>query len=117
MSDAGPTAGPSVDAVKLVKAAETEWEEKTAAARTAAQAAVAQLREEAEVAVAAARAQVELERARTVETARASAEVEAATIVTAGEVAAQREGSGEGRRPADHRPEILAAVLGNLAGA
>jgi vacuolar-type H+-ATPase subunit H len=115
MSD--PMAPPaSVDAVRLVKAAETEWEGKTAAARNAAETSLARLNEEAEAAVAAARTQAELSRTRTVEAARASADAEATAIVTAGESAARSDSAGAGRRPADRRTEILAAVLGDLAG-
>jgi vacuolar-type H+-ATPase subunit H len=117
MSEGTPPAGTaSLDAVKLVKAAETEWEAKTTAARKTSEAALARLHEEAEAAVAAARTLAEQERVRTVEAARSSADAEAATIVTAGEAAAQRDGAGAGRRPADRRTEVVAAVLGDLAG-
>jgi vacuolar-type H+-ATPase subunit H len=110
---AGSTSG-SLDAVKLVKATEAEWEAKIAAARKAGEASLAQLRDAAAAAVAAARADAERERTRSVETARASADAEAALIVTDGQSAAQKDATG--RRPRDRKAAVLNAVLGDLAG-
>jgi vacuolar-type H+-ATPase subunit H len=117
MSDSETATGAgSLDAVKLVKATETEWEAKVAAARKAADAAIARLRDQAAAAVAAARVEADRDRTRAVEVARATADAEAAQIVTDGQSAAQRDSAGAGRRPADRRAEVLDAVLGNLAG-
>lgn len=117
MSNTRATSGTgSLEAVKLVKATETEWEGKTAAARTTADAVLARLRDEAAAAVAAARADAERDRTRAVEAARSSADQEAVKIVADGEVAARRDSAGAGRRPADRRDEVLNAVLEGLAG-
>jgi vacuolar-type H+-ATPase subunit H len=104
----------SLTAVKLVKATETEWEAKIAAARKAAEASLAQLREEAAAAVAAARTDVEGERVRSVEAARLLADQEAAKIVAEGEGSAERDKAGH--RLADRKDAVLAAVLEDLAG-
>jgi|GEM_PF-3364035 len=106
----------SLEAVKLVKATETEWEARIAAAKKAADAALARLRDEAAAAVAAARADADRERSRAVESARATADLEAAKIVTDGEAAARQDSAGAGRRPSDRRDDILDAVLEDLAG-
>jgi vacuolar-type H+-ATPase subunit H len=100
--------------VKLVKASETEWETRIAAAKKAADAALAQLRNDAAAAVTAARVAAEKDRATAVEAARAGADLEAAKIVADGEAAAQRDSAG-GRRPADRKDEVLAAVLEGFA--
>jgi vacuolar-type H+-ATPase subunit H len=109
-----PASSGSLDAVKLVKATETEWETRLAAARTAAEASLAQLRDAAAAAVAAARAEAESARNHSVEAARATADAEAAQIVAEGTAAAQRDKSG--RRPADRKDDVLTAVLEDLAG-
>ncbi len=112
----GAAGSGSLDAVKLVKATETEWETKIAAARKAADAALAQLREAAATAVTEARADAERERALTVEATRVTADKEAAQIVADGQEAAERDRASAGRRPADRRDDVLDAVLGDLAG-
>ncbi|MGA8275436.1 MAG: hypothetical protein WB852_03965 [Thermoplasmata archaeon] len=115
MSNTETAAGSgSLEAVKLVKATETEWEAKIAAARKAAEASLAQLRDDAAAAVASARIEAESARVRSVETARSTADADAAKIVAEGQAAARRDKAG--RSPSDRRDEVLAAVLEDLAG-
>jgi vacuolar-type H+-ATPase subunit H len=105
----------SVEAVKLVKATETDWEAKILAARKAADAALAQSRADASAAVAAARAAADRDRTSAVQMARLSADQEAAKIVAEGEVAARKDNSGRGRKPVDRKDEVLSAVLDGFA--
>jgi|HubBroStandDraft_1064217.scaffolds.fasta_scaffold22876_2 vacuolar-type H+-ATPase subunit H len=109
-----PAGTGSLEAVKLVKTTETEWESKIAAARKAAEAALAKLRDEARASVAAARAEAESARTRSVETVRETADADAEKIVAEGQAAAQRDPSS--RPLADQKDAILSAVLEDLAG-
>jgi vacuolar-type H+-ATPase subunit H len=112
----GATLG-SIDALKRVKATETDWEQKLGAARSAAEEAIARLREESETAVKGVQAAVEADRARAVQAARVEADREAAEILGDGTRAAEAAARGEGKRPSDKKGPILAAVLaGFLTG-
>ena len=101
----------SIEALKRVKEAETEWDLKLRTARGAATEALERLRAESEAAVRAAQAAADAERANTVLAARQEAEREAAEILAAGQRAAASAARGDGKRPADRPDEILAVVL------
>jgi vacuolar-type H+-ATPase subunit H len=101
----------SVDALKRVKAAETEWELKLRVARGAAAEAMERLRADCEAAVKSAQAVADGERAQALLAARQEAEHEATEILTSGTQAADVAARGEGKRPADKKDAVLAAVL------
>jgi vacuolar-type H+-ATPase subunit H len=103
-----------LDALRRIKAAETEWEQRLAADRAAAETALQRVRDETEAAVKAAQAEADRERALAIAGARATADEQAAAIVAEGEVAAEEAARGEGKRPADHKDEVLAVVLGEF---
>ena len=108
-SNAEPTG--SIEALKRVRAAETETDERVRAAKAAADATVRSLSEEAAAAIKAAQVAADAARAAELERARADADRGAAAIVAEGEQAAEAALHTEGKRPADRRPEILATVL------
>jgi len=110
---APPPATPlgSIEALKRVKETESEWELKLRVARGAAGEALERLRTEGEAAVKAAQAVADGERANALLAARQEAEREAAEILVAGTRAAEAAARGEGKRPADKKDAILAAVL------
>ncbi len=101
----------SIEALKRVKATETDWELKLRAARGQAEEALQRLRADADAAVKAAQAAADADRAAKLEAARAEADREAAGIVAEGQKAAEAAARGEGKRPADKKDAILAAVL------
>jgi len=101
----------SIDALKRVKATETDWELKLRAARGAAEEAVQKLRADSDAAVKAAQAAADQQRAQAVQAMRAEADREAAEILADGERAAAQAARGEGKRAADKKDAILAAVL------
>jgi vacuolar-type H+-ATPase subunit H len=101
----------SIDALKRVKATETDWDLKLRAARGAAEMETARLKDESEEAVRAAQQEAEAERARAVQAARADADREAEQILADGSRAAEAAARGEGKRPADRASEILSTVL------
>ncbi len=105
----------SIEALKRVKATETDWELKLRAARGQADEAVQRLRSDADDAVKAAQAAADADRARTVEAARASADREAEGILADGRKAAEAAARGEGKRVADKKDAILAAVLAGFS--
>lgn len=106
----------TIDALKRIKAAEAEWDAKVAAARASADTTLKAAREATERAIVDARASADAERQRAVENARAMADLEARAIVADGERAAKSAADGAGKRPADRKDEILAALLGRFAG-
>jgi vacuolar-type H+-ATPase subunit H len=110
----GATAPGSVEALKRVKAVETEWEARVSAARQEAEATLQRLREESEAAVKAAQAEAERERTGRIERARTEIAAEVETIIAGGRVEAAVALRGEGRRPADKKSEILDVVLGSF---
>jgi vacuolar-type H+-ATPase subunit H len=110
----GAVAPSSVDALRRVKAVETDWEARLKAAREESEATLRRLREESEAAVKAVHAQMEHERAERVEHARLEATGMAAAILADGEKAAEAAARGEGKRPADKKDAILGAVLGKF---
>jgi len=112
---AAATPNASIAALTQVRAAETETDERLAAARRLAEETIHRLKSEAEDAIASARAQADGERVHRVEEARADADREAATIVADGERAVARLGR-SASVPADRRAAVLAAVLGDFAG-
>jgi len=103
-----------VEALKRVKATETEWDARLKAAREESEVALRRSREEAEAAVKAAETEAERERTDRVEHARVEAAGLAAAIVAEGQKAAELAARGEGRRPADKKDAILAVVLGSF---
>ncbi len=113
MSVAAPPAPPlgSIDALKRVKATESDWELRLRAARGTATEAVQRARDESEAAVKAAQAAADAERAEAVRAARAEADRLAAEILAEGKRAAEVASRGEGKRAADQQDAILAAVL------
>ncbi len=117
MSAAAPSGTPlgSIDALKRVKATETDWELKLRAARGAAEETLERLRTESEATVKAAQVAADAERALAVQAARTEAERAADEILAQGTRAAEAAARGEGKRPADKKAAILAAVLAGLA--
>jgi vacuolar-type H+-ATPase subunit H len=104
----------SIEALKRIKAAETEWDEKIARAREEAELALRQITEESEAMVKAAHAKADAARALAVQNARAGADREAETIVAEGAKAAAAAAQGAGKSPADRSADVLAAVLGSF---
>lgn len=114
MSAATPPPGSalgSIEALKHVKETESEWELKLRAARGVADTELERLRTESEATIKAAQEAAEAEHALAVQAARADAEREAAEILSDGTRAAEAAARGEGKRPADKKNLILAAVL------
>ncbi|MFZ0890905.1 MAG: hypothetical protein WB778_05015 [Thermoplasmata archaeon] len=114
MSASTPPSNPplgSIAALKHVKEAETEWENKLQLARSTAKESLERLRAESEAAVKSAQAAADGERAQAVLTARNDADREAAAILAVGTRAAEAAARPEGKRPADQKDAILAAVL------
>jgi len=109
-----PSDPAALDALKRIKAAEAEWDERLRTARRASTEALERRRAEAEAAEKAVAAEAETERARAVESARSSADAEARRIAADGEKAARGATSDEGKRPQDMEKKVLAAVLGSL---
>jgi vacuolar-type H+-ATPase subunit H len=108
-------AGPgSVEALKRVKATETEWDARLKAAREASESTLHRLRDESDAAVKAAETEGERDRAERVERARAEAAGMSAQILADGQKAAEAAARGEGRRPADKKDAILPVVLGSF---
>lgn len=110
----GTVAPGSVEALKRVKATESEWDARLTGARTEAETSVRRAKDETEAMVKA--AQLESEHSRTValERAQAVAQSEAETIVAEGRADAERAERGEGRRPSDKKDAILDIVLGSF---
>jgi vacuolar-type H+-ATPase subunit H len=112
--DSGRTDIGTIDALKRIKAAEAEWDEKIARAREDAAAQLRRLGEESDAMVKAAHAEAESTRTLAVQRARANADHEAAAIVAEGAEVATAAARGAGKRPADRAAEVLAAVLGSF---
>jgi vacuolar-type H+-ATPase subunit H len=111
MSAGGPAPTGSIEALRRVKEAESEWELKIRTARGQNQAAVEMLRTESQNAVKSAQVVADGIRANAVLQAKQEADREAADILKAGVKAADSAALGQGKRPADKKDEILAAVL------
>lgn len=101
----------SIDALKRVRAAEIEWDQRVQAAKQQAATEIAKLRSDADAAVKAAQAEGEQARTLRVQAARVDADREAAQILADGQKATEEAARGEGRQPSDHADEILQAVL------
>jgi vacuolar-type H+-ATPase subunit H len=108
---AAPPAEGSIDALKRVRAAETEWEQKVAAAKQDAGEAIAALKTSADAAIKSAQADTEQQRSAKIQAARSEADREAIVILADGAKAADAAAEGEGKRPADRADAILDAVL------
>jgi vacuolar-type H+-ATPase subunit H len=115
-SEAGLPPEGSIDALKRVRAAEMEWEQKVTNAKQDAGEEIARLKTAADEAVQAARASAEQARAAVVQTARSEADREAIVILADGAKAADAAAEGEGKRPADKADAILDAVLAGFTG-
>ena len=109
------TALGSIEALKRVKATETDWEVKLRVAQDATDEALRRLRDESEAAVKAAQVSADAERAQAVQAARGEAEREAAEILADGTRAAAGAAREEGKRAADKRATVLGAVLAGFA--
>lgn len=107
--------GESIEVLKRIRATETEWDQKIAAARRESAEALARLREETVASLKAALSAAEAERVRALERARLGVEREVATILSDGERATLAAARSEGKRPRDLRDRVLAAVLGPFA--
>ncbi|MGP8110300.1 MAG: hypothetical protein ACLQD9_06305 [Thermoplasmata archaeon] len=116
-TDAGPTPSDAaaLDALKRIKAAEADWDERLRTARHASAEALERRRADADATVRAVATEAEAERSRAVERARAAAEAEARTIVAEGEATARDAASDKGKRPKDLEKRVLDAVLGPFA--
>ncbi|HKN06279.1 MAG TPA: hypothetical protein VJ021_01560 [Thermoplasmata archaeon] len=110
----GAGAPGSVEALKRVKATETEWDARLSAARQDTETTLQRRRAEAEAAVKAAQLEADRQRTERVERARAETSTEAEAIVTEGRTAAGQAARGEGRRPVDKKDAILSVVLGSF---
>ncbi len=108
-SDAG-----TIEALKRIKNAESDWDHRLADARRASEATLRRQKEEAGATVAAARAEAEADHARTVERARLAADVEARQIVADGERQAAQATGAAAPRSSDRSAGLLKAVLGDL---
>lgn len=104
---------PSVETLKRIQMEEQSWADRIERARADAAAALERLQNETEAVVHAARQEADRERESQLQAARTASAAEAEKIRADGERAAAEAAQG-GRRPADRRPEILAAVLGDL---
>ena len=117
MNGNAPTPGDSetIEVLRRVKAAESEWDTKLREARAGAEQAVRRAREEAEATLKAVAAEVEGERAHQLELAQVSAEAEAEAIRREGAKAADALRSGKERRSSGRADAIVEAVLGPFA--
>jgi len=104
----------TVEALKRVKATETEWETKTAEARAHRDQALQRLRDETEATVHAAQVETERERSEAIQAARTEADAEAAKILADGDQVAADAGSEQPTALKEKRAELLAAVLGEF---
>ena len=112
---AAPSDVATVEALRRVKAVESEWELKLRAARGEAEDAVRRARDESEATVKAVGAEAEAERARRLEAGEAAAEKEAEAILQEGSGAAAKLRTEKGKAPSDRASEVLEAVLGPYA--
>jgi vacuolar-type H+-ATPase subunit H len=110
VATSAPSLG-SIEALKRVKATETDWELKLRAARGAVDEALGRLQAESEAAIKAAQASAEAERTRAVQAARTEADREAEGILAEGTRAAEAAARGSGKRPADQKDALLTTVL------
>ena len=115
-STTGSADSATIDALKRIKLAETEWEEKVAAARRDADAALKRLKEETDTLLSTARTEADTARSHAIDKARTEADAEANTIVREGERAAQKATDGAGKDLAARKSEVLAVVLGGFQG-
>ncbi|HKN07726.1 MAG: hypothetical protein ABR888_01290 [Thermoplasmata archaeon] len=111
---AGAAAPGSLEALKRVKATETEWDARLNAARQEAEATLRRLREDRDAAVKAAEAEADRRRTVRLDRARVETAAEAEAIVADGRLAAERAARSEGRRPADKKDALLDVVLGSF---
>lgn len=113
MAAAAPPPPPlgSIDALKRVKATESDWELRLRAARGTAAETLQRARDESDAAVKAAQATADAQRTEAVRAGRAEADRLAAEILADGKRAADVAARGEGKRAADKKDAILAAVL------
>jgi vacuolar-type H+-ATPase subunit H len=101
----------SIDALKRVRAAEMEWDQKVKDAKEAAAQEIARLRADSDAAVKAAQSAADADRASKLQAARSEADREAVGILADGAKEAERATEGEGKHPADHTDDILRVVL------
>jgi vacuolar-type H+-ATPase subunit H len=106
----------SVEVLKRIKATETEWDGKVSEARRESEQSLARLRTENDAAIREAQADVEARRTQSIATAQLEVEREATQILDAGRRDAESVAKTAGKQPTDRREEVLAAVLGPLAG-
>jgi vacuolar-type H+-ATPase subunit H len=110
----GASVAGSVEALKRVKATETEWDARLSAARQESEAMLRRLKDEADAALKAAQAEADRERTARLERARVATSAEAEQIVAEGRTAADAAARGEGRRPSEKKAAILDVVLGSF---
>lgn len=106
----------TVQVLRQIKEAETEWDTELRKAHEEAEQAVRRARDEADATVKAVTAEVEGERAHRLEAARAACDAEIEVIRREGADAAEALRAGKERRPTDRRDEIIAVVLGPFSG-
>jgi len=112
---AAPAGAPdSIQALKRVKATESEWDTRLASAKRESEAALERLRTEAAAAVRDGQTAADHDRVARVVQARTETEAQAAAILAEGKTAADDALRGEGRGPAEKRDAILAIVLGSF---
>jgi vacuolar-type H+-ATPase subunit H len=104
----------SLEALKRVKATESEWDARLNAARQESEAILRRLRDDGDASVKATEAEADRLRSVRLEKARAETDQEAEAIVADGRSSAQRAALTEGRRPSDKKDAVLDAVLGSF---
>ena len=116
MTEAPMASGDSgtLDALRRVKAAESEWDEKIRSARTESESALVQAKASADAAVKAVAGELEASRTRALEAAGAAADLEARQILADGEKAAKQSAAGGSKTLAARKQQVLAAVLGDF---
>ncbi|HEY1198359.1 MAG TPA: hypothetical protein VGG32_06500 [Thermoplasmata archaeon] len=110
----GAAAPGSLEALKRVKATETEWDTRLSGARQEAENTLRRLRDDGDAAVKAAEAEADRERTVRLERARTETAEETEAILADGRRAAERAAVGEGRRPVDKKDTLLDVVLGSF---
>ncbi len=104
----------TVEALKRVKAVESEWEAKLAEARAHRDQILQRWRDETEATVHAAQLESERERSEAIQAARIAADGEAAKMLADGDRAAEAAGREDPEDLTEKRAAILAAVLGEF---
>ena len=110
----GPAAGESIEALRRLKAAENELDERRSTAESTGAERLRILRADAEQAFRVAKAETERATTAAIETARKGLESEVAALVQAGSAEAARVASGSQVVVAALKPKLIDAVVGSF---